>query len=523
MQNLRKILLIGIDGGCWALLNRAIEAGVMPGLKEMVAQGSAGSLVSTIPPKTPAAWGTFQTGMNPGANGIFDFAWWDRQTHQTRYVSAASIHDTIWDLAGRAGKRVCAINVPITYPPKPVEGKLVTGILTPSLDCEWTYPSSLKEELLQAVPEYHIFNLQNIQKEKVHEDPSAFLQRMMDILENRTRAAQFLLEQDPYDLFMVHFQASDVVQHALWDVMSPDHPNYDESICRLIFARFYKKLDEKIQQIRELFSRRTDGSFVTVVISDHGFQTHFKRVNLGWWLVQQDFLRIEKKTFCQNLEQVVNQLRRKKKRKVQFSWEESRVYSFSRGNDGFIYFLEDDPELRKKTELQLRSLLESLKDPETGNAIVKQILLRDSIYQGRHVDRMPDWIVQPADGYSFTGGYLPQQKSLLQPVHRKNDFHVGMHHAEGILLACGQGIRQGMQVSGARLLDLAPTLLAWLNVTIPEAMEGRVLTELFTENLQRGCEVSSVDRRPVKEMGEVYSEEDVDKIKQRLRDLGYIE
>lgn len=521
--NARKILLIGVDGGCWSVLHRAMDAGVMPALKEMKDRGGSGALLSTIPPKTPAAWAAFQTGKNPGANGVFDFAWWDRQSRKNIYVSSASLHETLWDLAGRAGKRICAINVPMTYPPKAVEGNLVTGILTPSLESEFTYPASLKKELLQAVPGYHIFNLKNLQTETVHKNPAGFLDRMTEIMENRSRAAVFLMQREPFDLFMVHFQVNDVVQHALWGFMNPDHPDYDASICRMVFERFYKKLDEKIRQLCEVFGRGAEGPVTTVVLSDHGFQTHLKRVNLGWWLVQQGFLKTRKIPLRRRLERLRRRLQGKKEiLKADFLWDESSVYSFSRGNDGFLYFLEEDPEKRKIIQARLRPLLDALSDPDTGRPLVKEIHTREAIYRGEYVDRMPDWVIVPTDGYSFTGNYLPKQKKLFQPVRRQTDFHVGMHHAEGILLVSGPAVKPGMQVSGARLIDLAPTLLALLGVPIPKEVEGRVLSELFEETLQAQVAQTSQDQT-APESSTVYSQEDVDKIQQRLRDLGYIE
>jgi predicted AlkP superfamily phosphohydrolase/phosphomutase len=523
MAKTRKILVIGIDGGCWSLLNRAVEAGAMPYLKEMMVQGSCGPLLSTIPPKTPAAWSAFQTSKNPGANGIFDFSWWDRQSHETRYVSAASLRDTIWDLAGRAGKRICAINVPMTYPPKPVEGVLVTGIMTPSMESEWAYPSSLKEELLRAVPHYHIFNIENIPTKTAHKFPSRFIDRMTEVVENRAQAAVFLIQREAFDLFMVHFQASDVIQHAFWGFMNPGHPDYNETLCQTIFDRFYRRLDEKIREIHDAFDRNAGCPFITVVLSDHGFQSHLKRVNLGWWLVKEGLLKVRKISLRRHLQYHIKRLAgRKMVLRAEFLWEQSRVYSFNRGNAGYLYFLETEPKKRQATQEHLRSFLESLRDPDTGQQIVKKIHPRDSIYHGDYIDRMPDWIVEPTDGYSFTGDFLPQQTRLFERVRCQKDFHIGMHHPEGILIVYGPGVKQNYPIKGASLLDLAPTLLTLLEAGVPKEMEGRILSELFIESLEERLfqpETVHADSEPKK----VYSEEDVEKIQQRLRDLGYIE
>ncbi|MEJ5258582.1 MAG: alkaline phosphatase family protein [Anaerohalosphaeraceae bacterium] len=520
----RRVLLIGIDGGCWSLLNRAIDAGAMPCLKALREQGSWGNLLSTIPPKTPAAWGAFQTGRNPGANGVFDFAWWDRASRQTRCASAASLEETIWEIAGRAGRRVGLLNVPMTYPPRPIPGMVVCGLLTPSMDSEWTYPPSLKSELLKAVPGYHIFNLDDMPFREVQKNPELFLSMMSDAVDKRGKAARFLLEQEPFDVFMVHFQASDVVQHGLWGFLSPDHPDYNEAVCRLAFERFYRKLDEEIQHTLELFQKRSIGPTVTFVLSDHGFQTHRKRVHLGYFLVEKGFLRVKQPDFSARMKNWMSCLTgRRIPSRPDFDWERSRVFSFSQGNDGFLYFLEENQSARLRTEEELRRSLDSLSDPETGQKVVRHIWRREELYRGKYADRMPDWVLQPIDGYSFTGDYAASQKELFRPVQLGRDFHIGMHHPEGILAVFGDSVKQGISLQGVRLIDLAPTILALLGTAVPAEMEGRVLTELFCGLEDSARTAGSQPPNPaVREEG-VYSDEEAAQIEKRLRDLGYIE
>ena len=173
----RKIFIIGIDGGTWTVLTPTIEQGYMPFLKSLVETGASGILESTLPAITPAAWGSFQTGCNPGQNGAFDFAYWDRKQKKDCYVSSNTLQTTIWETAGKAGKRVGLVNVPMTYPPKKINGCMVTGILTPSLKSNFTYPAELKKQLLKAVPHYHIFNLKNASAGSPHKNFKPFVRQ----------------------------------------------------------------------------------------------------------------------------------------------------------------------------------------------------------------------------------------------------------------------------------------------------------------------------------------------------------
>ena len=111
----RKVLIIGIDGGTWNILTPAIEQGFMPNLKEIVDSGASGILESTMPAITPAAWGSFQTGVNCGRNGVFDFAYWDKSENKAHYVSSSTLQTTLWEMASAAGKRVGFRDVQVEF------------------------------------------------------------------------------------------------------------------------------------------------------------------------------------------------------------------------------------------------------------------------------------------------------------------------------------------------------------------------------------------------------------------------
>ena len=164
----KKVLIIGVDGGTWKVLEPAMQKGCMPYLQSLVKNGCSGTLLSTTPPKTAAAWSTFQTGMNPGQNGVFDFAYWDRHTKEAVIVNATALQKTIWEYASEAQKKVAMINVPMTYPLREINGYTVSGLLTPSLQSNFTWPPEFKDELLAAIPGYDILNLNNIKQGTPH-------------------------------------------------------------------------------------------------------------------------------------------------------------------------------------------------------------------------------------------------------------------------------------------------------------------------------------------------------------------
>ncbi|HET8675412.1 MAG TPA: alkaline phosphatase family protein, partial [Blastocatellia bacterium] len=118
-----KVLVIGLDGASFNVLDPLIEKGYMPNLARLVATGTRADLETTFPPITAVAWSSFMTGKNPGKHGIFEFVRRDHGTKRELAVNATYRQGrAIWDLMGEAGKRVIVHNFPCTYPPREVNG-----------------------------------------------------------------------------------------------------------------------------------------------------------------------------------------------------------------------------------------------------------------------------------------------------------------------------------------------------------------------------------------------------------------
>ena len=137
-----KVLLVGLDGATFDVLCPLAEAGRLPHLKRILDEGAWGVLKSAIPPITPTAWTSVFTGKNPGKHGIYDFQEIDRQTYHRRPIHTNRHREkTIWDLLSEAGRRSIVVDVPYTYPPRPLYGRMLTGYGTPRRpETVFTYP-----------------------------------------------------------------------------------------------------------------------------------------------------------------------------------------------------------------------------------------------------------------------------------------------------------------------------------------------------------------------------------------------
>ena len=541
---MHKVLIIGIDGGTWTVLQPALERGYMPFLKTLADSGASGVLKSTIPAITPAAWGSFQTGMNPGDNGVFDFYRWDKNRKTHHVVSSRDLALTIWDMAGRQGKKVGLLNVPMTYPPKPVNGYMITGIMTPSLDSPFTYPAGLGQELLSAVPAYQLVNREEAAAGSPHENFEDYVKQMASIAQTRAQAARFLLGKEAFDLCMVHFMTSDVLQHPLFCYLDESHPLYDAQKHRYILEHFYRPLDQALNNVYQTFSENFPGDCTTFVISDHGFQSHYQRFNLGLWCYRQGYLKlntraaktpiIKKITRALRIGKLLGLILPSKtiadmERSLRldiglYDWNHSRVFCQGTSGEAFIYLLQEKKEQKNATAEEITQKLSALIDPDSGESIIERVYHKEELYHGRYLEPMPDLVVIPAAGYSL-GSLFQEDSELCHTVNPREDIHMGKHHPDGILIAAGPLIQPQKNIE-ARLLDITPTILFGLGIPIRKDSDGQVLTNLFTEKFRSRRAVRFFDyesQQPASpDNDSVYSSADEKEIEKRLEDLGYL-
>jgi predicted AlkP superfamily phosphohydrolase/phosphomutase len=540
---MQKALIIGIDGGTWTVLRPAIERGYMPFLQNLVENGASGVLESTIPAITPAAWGSFQTGMNPGENGVFDFYRWDKELKTHQLVSSQHLSMTIWDIAGRNGKKVGVLNVPMTYPPKPVNGYMVTGALTPSIKSNFTYPASLASELLQAVPRYRIINVEDTAQDPPHKLFEPYVRLMADATRYRADAAEFILQKEPLDVFMVHFMAPDILQHRLWCYLDDTNPKYDAQKHEYILQHFYQPLDQAMQKAHQAFTRTAHNNFTTFTMSDHGFESHHKIFNLGLWCNQQGYLKLSPRASKTPLtkkiikalrigkllglflsQKTVTNMERSLRLDIgRYDWNHSTVFCLGVSGEAFIYLLEGKKENKENTSDQIIRKLSTINDPQTGKAVIERIYHKKELYHGRCFDEMPDLVVVPAEGCSITT-HFEEHSELFHPVNIEKDVHIGKHHPDGILVAAGASVAPQKNIR-ARILDMTPTILYCLGLPLREDFDGNIIEPLFTADFRRQSPTAKVKLESARsESGneKVYSENDEQEIRKRLENMGYL-
>lgn len=543
----RKIFIIGIDGGTFDIITPLIERGNLSTIKKLMDSGSFGNLTSTILPLTAPAWASFMTGVNPGAHSIYDFMKKKENSYERITVNATHIRqNTIWRILSDRGKRVIVLNVPMTYPPEKVNGIMISGFLAPEED--FCYPQGIIDEIKENVGDYTIHTHLTYRKG----NETQFMNDLLRIADMRRDAALYLMGKYEWDVFMVHFSTCDTMCHWFWKDMDTTHPDHLQGVCRNAIFKIYEKIDAAIQD----FLTHIDGNTVVLMVSDHGSGPVHKSLYINNWLINHRYIALKKdaktrfKYFLhkrgltlQNvyvlasavgLSKVGKNVSEDTRTKLStfflsfgdIDWK--RTKAFSAGNFGQLFLNVQGrepegsipPSEYENTRDQLIEEVTRMKDSD-NSAIVEHVYKREEIYKGPYVKDAPDilfltrdFLYEPARYFEFGSHAL-----VGPPIRMKS----GTHRMNGIFVAAHPGCIKKSVIEGAEIIDVFSTILYMLDEEIPEYVEGKVLEDIFEADFLRNHPVryAKVTEKKKEEM--VYSEEEEEKVKERLRNLGYFD
>jgi len=551
-----QVVIVGLDGVPLDLLRPWIEAGELPTLGRFVRHGAVGHLRSTMPPTSGPSWSSFMTGKGPGKTGIYDFLYRAEGSYRFPPVNA-SLRDGVdlWEILSQAGRRVGVLNVPLTYPVKPVNGFMISGWMTPYAARDYVYPPELGDELRRAVGEYRIYPTMTCTPGR----EAQFVRASIELLEMRTRTALHLLRRERWDLFMTVIFDTDRVLHQLWHLLDPQHPwntrgGAGQPGSELVLS-YFQHVD---RCLGKLFAAAKEGA-LKIVMSDHGMGSAHNFVVLNNWLLDQGFLRLRGHPWTcvkralfragvtlRNVHKVANRLglARHAEYKGLYStdwllklaflsfndvdWSRSVAYSFGR-HYGPVYLnvrgrephgIVEPGDAYERVRNQIVAAALEFVHPRTGRKMVGRVLRREEIYDGPHVERAPDLILIPTDPRDIFFGLADfGSNRVVDTVYR----YSGMHREEGMLLALGPQIAPGTAVDGASIQDMAPTVLHAMGVPIPDDMDGRPLTALFSEAHRAAPQyIRARDDGDGSVLRRAYDAQEEKEIAERLRGLGYL-
>jgi len=432
----------------------------LPVLRGLMEQGCFGNLESCDPPITVPAWSCMMSSKDPGTLGFYGFR--NRADHSydglTFATSEKMTHARLWDILGRTGRHVVAIGVPMTFPPRPVNGEMIGCFLSPSTESRYTYPKQLREEIAGVVGEYmlDVPDFRTDQKERIYDD-------IVEMTKRRFALARHLRDTRPWEFLMMVEMGTDRLHHGFWRFYDPKHPDYEPGTkWEQAFRDYYKLVDEEVGRLIEGLGDET----AVMVVSDHGAQSMFGGIQINEWLMQNGYLRLV------DPPQSPTPIG-----KTTIDWSGTKVWA-----DGGYY---------SRIFLNVRGREpEGVIAPEDYEAVRSELIEKLEALGDEQGASIGTRVYRPEDLYHEVNGVAPDLIAYFGNLTWRSIGSVGdgrihvrendtgpddANHAKmGIAIMAGPGMPTALPAD-ASLYDIAPTVLTAFGVPVPGDMQGRSL------------------------------------------------
>jgi predicted AlkP superfamily phosphohydrolase/phosphomutase len=486
-----KVCIIGLDCAVPELVFDRWRAD-LPNLDRLMRAGVYGPLESTVPPITVPAWMCMMTGRDPGTLGIYGFR--NRKDHSYDGLAFASSRmvreETLWDLLAKHGRKSILLGVPLTYPPRPIDGLLICDFLAPDTSVTYTYPPELADEIKEVVGEY-VLDVRDFRTN----DKDRLLGDIYEMTEKRFRLARHLLTTKPWDFFAMVEMGTDRIHHGFWRYFDTEHPLYEAgNPYEQAIHDYYVTVDRHVGELAALLPKET----LLLVVSDHGAKRMDGGICFNEWLIREGYLTLKEPVtgitkFSPDL----------------VDWERTRAW----GDGGYYGRLFLNVEGREPSGIvpqseadalaeEITAKLETLGD-EQGKPIGTRVFRPQEVYKTtRNV--APDLIVYFGDLYWRSVGSVGHETVW---IHENDTGPDDANHAQlGMAIITDTGAMpaaEGERRKGMSIYDIAPTVLNAFGIEAPEGVGRSPLALRADEE-------------------DVYSPEEEAEIARRLEDLGYL-
>jgi predicted AlkP superfamily phosphohydrolase/phosphomutase len=403
----KRVAVLGLDGVPFSLLERFFAQGITPNLASLACGGVFAPISTDHPAVSSVSWTSFMTGVGPGRHGIFGFTDLKAGERTLRLPSFDDIAAPVLWRSQKAPLRALVVNLPFTYPARPLNGTLIAGFVAPVFE-RAVYPSTLIPWLMNQG--YRT----DVDAERGRRDRGALVQDLFETLKVHGNVMTSLIRSQPWDLFTGVITGTDRLHHFLFDAAEDEsHPFHDD------FLRYYREVDLVVGRVWESLPPDTLG----VLLSDHGFTRSRGQIYLNTILERMGRLSYTRPQ--------PRSLRDVDPRSVAFALDPNRIYlngkrrfpdgALSPGREG---------EVRAALKRDLESLTtEAVGVPQRGpEKPFMEALTAEEAYEGPLSAMGPDLIAIPAPGLDVRG-------SFGSPVAWNMDIFTGTHtHDDAFLI-----------------------------------------------------------------------------------------
>ena len=487
-----RTLLVGFDGATLDLCSRWIADGRMPTLAALMAEGSYGELRSTLPYNSAVAWTSLATGRSPGGHGVYDFVLPREDAYGYRVATREDRRvPALWNAASAAGARVGIVNIPMTFPAEEVSGVMVSGMDAPLLDERAVSPAGFLDELRSIEPGYRIIS--NAHLAAAQGDFARAERELVGVLEARGRFTAGLAERRDLDLLMVNLEATDGSHHFFWEHHDPTHPRHRPDLAGRFsdtIGRVYAATDRELRRLLDAFQPDT-----TFVVSDHGGGPSSDHVLfLNDWLASVGLLHatparvasVGRRLYGAAKDRVSVPVRRRLRPLIgqtlermkgaalfgDFDWSRSRAYAHMQPALR-VNLAGREPQgcvRRSEREAVLGEAIEraaELRLPDGAAAVVSAAKAED-VYGADPAPGGPDLVLELAPGLHVRSRNTTGKAGFLLRLDQLGMYlPSGVHTRTGMVVAAGAGVARMGKVEPSDILQVAPSVLASLDVEGP--------------------------------------------------------
>jgi len=517
---MKRTVVIGLDGGSWDLTGPWLQNDDLRSLNEIRDHGVFADNYSYLPPVTVPSWKCYSTGKNPGKLGVYRFDHLDpRNRTYTFHDSTDFDSPELWDYLNDEGFRTAVVNMPTTYPPRPIDGAMISGGPDATegdyrrIDDTYTYPPSLEAELERqydyAVHPQPLLSSSSQRGEEV--------EAILDLIDLRLEVAYDMLTSGKYDFVHVTCFYLNTLQHYFWRAEP----------TRLAWNR----IDDHLGRFLEL-----DDTNV-VVMSDHGCHEVGTLMYLNEWLVEEGYLSLvrsvddllaatgvtkERAMLLAKTLRLEAALGRLVPQRLQewlpwdegisikrflekIDWEKTVAVGNSQG---LVYLVPDrDTDEYEALRREVVEKLETLETPD-GTGVAQDVHRFETIYDGDAVAEAPDIVVE------FTPGIHISEKVGSDTVFPEDTGRWAAENVpKGMFAAAGPDVPGDGRIDDIRISDIAPTILDLYGCGVPTDMDGSPVKPLAD-----GCQ----NRQPLASPHEKNRGSDGEQVRSRLEALGYL-
>ncbi len=492
------VVVVGVDGAEWRLINRLWGEGRLPNLRSLADRGVTAP-IETFHRESPVIWTSIATGVYPEVHGISGFR--VRTENGDRPVTSTLRRvPAIWNMVSATGLRVAVLGWWGSWPAEEVNGVVVSDRARRDLErgvSPSEFEARFKELADAALSEPHTFGGNPVIAAN-------------DQVLARTAVA---LAADGFDLLLVYFRGVDIACHYNWKYIEPEkfggyqQDQIDAGWERV--ASVYEAIDETVGALQ----RAAQGEANIFVLSDHGFRARKSEIlhvlldldkvleRLGYLKRNEDggvdFSRSYFYTYETTSEFLVN--------RVRFSLQE-------RESEGRV-----PPENRKRLRRRLEAALEQVTYANGSPAFKTRDATENELQSGADfiVEVLTDGAEKPllVNGRAYHGA--------LAEVSRISGGHGP--RTRGVFFAVGPDIDPQSGLELMDVIDTTPTLLYALGLPVADDFAGRARVELFTKRFRDDHELVKIPTWGMTRDGHSLSSAVDEEILQELRALGYLE